>query len=147
MIKTIKKHKLTSHILVLFYLNFYFLSPFIHEHPVEIEGQLETKNVSHSHLESIVNPISNDAGYVTNAATSHTHNFAFDIPIVIQPTKNNINIFSSYTICLNDEFSTDLGIKFNLLISTKLHNQVLWERYVQFATNNSPPLFQSIQLS
>ncbi len=147
MIKTINKLKIASPILVLFYLNFYFLSPFIHEHPIELEGQSEAKCVPHSHLESIVNPISNDAGYVTNAATSHTHNFALDIPIVIQPTKNNINIFSSYTICLNDEYSTDLEIKFNLLISTKLHDQVLWERYVQFATNNSPPLFQSIQLS
>ncbi|MCK5455761.1 MAG: hypothetical protein KAI45_01465 [Melioribacteraceae bacterium] len=147
MIRTIKKYKLTSHILVLFYLNFYFLSPFIHEHPVEIEGQIESKNVPHSHLASIVNPISNDAGYVSSAATSHSHNFAFDIPIIIQPTQEFNNIFSSYIVFQNDEYTQDLEIKFNILISTKLHDQVLWERYVQFATNNSPPLFQSIQLS
>lgn len=147
MIRTINKYKLTSNILVLFYLNFYFLSPFIHEHPVEIEGQIESKNVPHSHLASIVNPTSNDAGYVSSAATSHSHNFAFDIPIIIQPTQEFKNIFSFYTLCLNDEYSKEIEIKFDLMNSTRPQNQFLWERSVQFATNISPPLFQSILLS
>ena len=147
MIRTIKKYRLTSHILVLFYLNFYFLSPFIHEHPVEIEGQIESKNVPHSHLASIVNPIANDAGYVSSAANSHTHNFAFEIPIIIQPNQEFNNIFSSYTICLNDEYTQEIDIKLDIMNNARPQAQVLWERSVQFATNNSPPLFQNIQLS
>jgi hypothetical protein len=139
MIKTIKKLKIASTILVLFYLNFYFLSPFIHEHPIEIEGQVEMENVPHSHLVSIVNPISNESGYVTNVATSHSHNFAFDIPIIIKPAEKFNKIFSSHSVCLNDEYPKELESKFDILISVNLHQQVLWEKYVHFATNNSPP--------
>ncbi len=147
MIKTIKKLKIASPILVLFYLNFYFLSPFIHEHPIELEGQSDAKCVPHSHLESIVNPISNDAGFVSNAANSHTHNFAFDIPIIIKPTEKFNYIFSSHTVCLNDEYSKELEINLDIMVATKFQAQVLWEKYVQFATNNSPPILHSIQIS
>lgn len=147
MMKAIKKYSLVPPILVLFYLNFYFLSPFIHEHPIEIEGQAEMKNVPHSHLASIVIPNLND-GYVSRDANSHSHNFAFDIPIIIQPTEQFDNIISSYTLCQMDENSEELEIKFEIMIgTTHPHAQVLWERYVQFATNNSPPLLHSTQLS
>ena len=139
MIKTIIKLKIASPILVLFYLNFFFLSPFIHEHPIEIEGQVEMENVPHSHLVSIANPIANESGYVTNIATSHTHNFAFDIPIIIQPTEKLNTLFLSHTVCLNDKYVKELESKFDMLISVNLHQQVLWDKYVHFATNNSPP--------
>jgi len=139
MIKTIKKLKIASSFFVLFYLNFYFLSPFIHEHPIEIEGQVEMENVPHSHLESIINSNLND-GYVSSGATSHSHNFAFDIPIIVQPTEKYDNIISSSILCRIDENSKELEIKFEIMISTNHpHAQALWERYVQFATNNSPP--------
>ena len=147
MTKTIRKYKIVFPILVLFYLNFYFLSPFIHEHPVEMEGQVEMENIPHSHLSSIVSPNSNNAGYVSNAAASHTHNFAFSVPIIIQPSEKFDNLISSNTLCQNDDYSEELEIKFDIMISTGLHDQVLWEKYVHFATNNSPPFVHSIQHS
>ncbi len=147
MTKTIEKYKRVFPILVLFYLNFYFLSPFIHEHPVEIEGQLETEKVFHSHLAIIAIPHSDDACDVTNEATSHTHTCSFSIPVIIQSSKKLKNSFSHSTLYQNYEYSKKIEDKFDILDITRFHNQALWEKYVHFATNNSPPTLHSIQHS
>lgn len=149
MIKIISKHKIVFPILVLLYLNFYFLSPFIHEHPVEIEGQVETENTLHSHLTSN-NPNFNNSnieGYVNNVVTSHTHNYSFSKPIIIQHSQKFNNVFTYSISSKNDESYKELESKFDIVSKTRSQDKVLWERYVQFASNSSPPVVDRIAKS
>ena len=137
--KTIRKYKIVFPILVLSYLNFYFLSPFIHEHPLELAGQVETENTLHSHLKSINNLNSNGVDYLSNNVTSHTHDYSFDKPIIIQFSKQFTQFFVYSFICSNDEYYNALGMKFNLKHVPKINKQELWQKYVHFTTDNSPP--------
>ena len=139
MIRTIKKLKIASSFLILFFLNFYFLSPFIHEHPMEIEGQVELENVPHSHLESMINSNLNN-GYLSDEADSHTHNFAFKIPIIINSKAKFDNLISSNTFFQKEEYWEELESDFYILSSITLHQENLREKYIHFESNNSPPL-------
>ena len=138
--KIIKKYQIVYPILVLFYFNFYFLSPFIHEHPLELAGQVETENRLHSYLKSTINLNSNNTDYVSNAVTSHTHNYSFDKPIIIQSSQKFIPIFTYCFIWPRDKYYNELEVEINLKYIPKLLNQTLWEKYVHFASNNSPPV-------
>jgi len=138
--KTMRKYKIVFPILVLTYLNFYFLSPFIHEHTLELAGQVETENTLHSHLMGINNLNSNNADYLSYAVTSHTHNYSFDIPIIIQSSQKFISIFSNSTICQKEKYQNEYESIIDIINITRSQNQISWERYVHFATNSSPPV-------
>jgi hypothetical protein len=143
MTKIIRKYNSVFLISAIFYLNFYFLSPFIHEHPLKTWGQTETRITLHSHLANILKLNSNELNnvdYVINPASSHTHNYAFNTPIINQQSQNFEIIISHENIKLQDDFIEEVDKKNEIMNFARFFYKAFWERSVHFAANSSPPL-------
>lgn len=143
MIKITRKYNSVFLISAIFYLNFYFLSPFIHEHPLQHKNQSGTTSTLHSHLVSILELNPNDitqADHFINPASSHTHNYAFSTPIINQQSQKIEIIISYENIIIPDEFIEEVDNKIEILNFTSFFYERFLERSVHFASNSSPPL-------
>ncbi len=139
MIATIRKYKFVFSVVVICFLNFYFFSPFIHDHPVVVQGQLEKQYSLHSHLENILEVYSNSSNSISEQKKSHSHKYIFDIPISCQ----NIQKIKHISTSCYHHFDYELSLEFNkrdkIRTFPKLFIKDIWEKYVHFGSNSSPP--------
>ena len=140
MTKIINTYNFAFAILVFCYLNFYFLSPFIHVHPIEIQDHIETEETLHSHLGSIIDISPNDSESLVYTKASHSHNFTFNKPIINQFSQILKNLVVASYLYSEDENYLEFTKKFEVISSPKVYKQVLWEKYVHFSSNSSPPI-------
>ena len=134
-----KKYRSIIYLFSLFYANFFFLSPFFHYHNSDTNVSHGQSNVIHSHFFND-NPHTEDSDTHFEDENHHSH---FSQSNYIYSSTKYRDIQSPVII----EFRTTLDYSnIELEISSidkhplDHDSQSQWEKYVQSATNVSPPL-------
>ncbi len=142
MSKNKNKYRPIIFLLSLFYLNFFFLSPYFHHHHSESESLQKKRETVHTHLFSDLDHSSHteETDHHLDDKNHHSHLFQNYLVNITAPSRE-LESALNRVFYLTIEYS----IQCNGVSSINTHfnepfSQLQWEKCVHSATNISPPL-------
>lgn len=142
MFKTlIRNKKVLFYFLIICFVNFYFLSPFIHSHQIQFHSHAESDGILHSHLEIFFDLNLGDSKNLVTKPKTHTHDYSFDEPILLQSVRNTNIVHSTYVIIPNSFITNELEVEYKIWNIPRTVIPATWENYVHQMTNTSPPTY------
>lgn len=141
MIIHLQKYNALQLVISILYVKFFLISPFFHHHHEEELANVE-RAVFHSHLfsQNPDNQNSNDPSQHTVEEENHYHLVPLNLTVFIGPlrTQQLIQIYDFYSIQI---YPQDISEKEIIRpVISDLVFQLQRDKYVQSATNVSPPL-------
>lgn len=136
-----KKYRSLIYLLYPLYVNFIFLTPFLHYHSSDENSIDPNKMDIHSHL---INGHHEDHSHEgeqnLDNCDDHEHLFKINTYQFTKLTKQIELLYACDIISFNDDISQNLKEYKIPIINIDLPSKTRWEKYVHTATNTSPPI-------